>query len=358
MSKRFSDLVAYVPGEQPQDQKYIKLNTNESPYPPSPEVLKLITAEEIDKLRLYGDPEYKELRKILAGYLRVKPENIFLGNGSDEVLSYAFMAYCDKNNAVSYPDISYGFYSVFADLYGISKNEIPLREDYSIKPADYYDLGTTIVLANPNAPTGMCISVEDIERIVKRNPKNIVVIDEAYIDFGAESCVPLTEKYNNLLVVQTYSKSRSFAGGRLGFAVGSTELIEDLEKLRYSTNPYNINRLTALAGIASIRDQAYYDKTIHNIIRTRDYTTDELKKLGFEVLESKTNFVFVKSSDISGQDLYAGLRKRGILVRYFDKARIDNFVRITIGTSEQMVTLISAVKEILNDAQSRDKQSN
>ena len=252
LSGRFAQLKAYVPGEQPQNKSYIKLNTNESPYPPAPAVVEALNNKEINDLRLYSDPECKLLRKALADYYKVTPENIVVGNGSDEILSFAFMAFCDKNIGVSYPDISYGFYPVFADLYGIAKNEIPLHGNFSINAADYFNAGSTIVIANPNAPTGVCLSIADVESIVKANPNNVVVIDEAYIDFGGESCIPLTAKYDNLLVVQTYSKSRSLAGARLGYAVGNSELIADLEKLRYSTNPYNVNRLTLLAGRAAI----------------------------------------------------------------------------------------------------------
>lgn len=349
MSERFSNLLAYVPGEQPKDQSYIKLNTNESPYPPAPGVFEAMNAGEIANLRLYSDPECSELKMTLANYLGVGSDNIFVGNGSDEVLSFAFMAFCDKDIEVSYPDISYGFYSVFADLYGLAKYEIPLRDDFSIAPEDYFALGTTIFIANPNAPTGLCLSPQDIENIVVSNPDNVVVIDEAYVDFGAESCVPLIKKYDNLLIIQTFSKSRSFAGGRLGFAVGCKSLIDDLEKLRYSTNPFNINRLTLAAGIAAIKDQSYYDIRNKEIVQNRDYISSELRNLDFEVLNSKANFIFASTTKLSGEDVYRGLRKHGILVRFFDKPRIDRFVRITIGTRKQMDTLIFAVKELLEN---------
>lgn len=347
MSERFSGLVAYVPGEQPRDMSYIKLNTNESPYPPAPAVFEAINAEEIAKLRLYSDPECRELKKTLAAYLDVGTENIFPGNGSDEILSFAFMAFCDENVAVSYPDISYGFYPVFAQLYGIEKNEIPLREDFSIEPEDYYGLGNTIFIANPNAPTGLCLSADSIEKILKANPDNLIVIDEAYVDFGAESCVPLTKKYDNLLVIQTFSKSRSYAGGRLGFAVAAEPIISDLESLRYSTNPFNVDRLSLVAGIAAIESQDYYDKNNEGIIQNREYARVELQNLGFEVLESRANFLFVSPPKLSAAELYSGLRRRGILVRYFDKPRIDSFVRITIGTRNEMEALLAAVREML-----------
>ena len=348
MSGRFFELRAYVPGEQPRDKSYIKLNTNESPYPPAPQVIAAINSREVEDLRLYSDPECKFLREALAAQYSVSPKNILVGNGSDEILSFAFMAFCDNETGVSYPDISYGFYSVFADLYGISKREVPLRGDFSICAEDYSRAGTTIVIANPNAPTGICLSIADIEYIVSSNPGNVVVIDEAYIDFGGESCIPLIKKYCNLLVVQTYSKSRSFAGGRLGYAVGSEELIADLDKLRFSTNPYNVNRLTLVAGIAALKEQSYYDNNNRNIIQIREYTSYKLKELGFEPTDSKTNFIFTRHPRLRGKELYQGLRDRGILVRHFEKPRISEYVRISVGTKDEMDTMLNALKEMLD----------
>ncbi len=350
LSDRFAQLKAYVPGEQPQDKSYIKLNTNESPYPPAPQVVEALSENEIDALRLYSDPECKQLRIALAKYYKVAPENIIVGNGSDEILSLAFMAFCDIKTGVSYPDISYGFYPVFANLYVISKREIPLRDDFSISVEDYCDVGTTVVIANPNAPTGICLLVADIETIVNANPNNVVVIDEAYIDFGGESCIPLIAKYDNLLVVQTYSKSRSLAGARLGYAIGNAELVTDLEKLRYSTNPYNVNRLTLLAGRAALDGQSYYDSNIKEIIQNREYASTKLKEMGFELTDSKANFAFVRHPKFTGKELYQGLRERGILVRHFDKPRITDFVRITIGTKDQMDSLLNSMKEMLSNA--------
>ncbi|MBP8639952.1 MAG: histidinol-phosphate transaminase [Oscillospiraceae bacterium] len=348
LSERFSQLKAYIPGEQPQDRSFIKLNTNESPYPPAPQVIEALNKKEINDLRLYSDPQCKLLREALAQAYSVSFENIMVGNGSDEILSFAFMAFCDKYIGVSYPDISYGFYPVYADLYGIAKNELPLSEDFTIYAPDYYNIGTTIVIANPNAPTGNCLSIEEIERVVKSNPDNVVVIDEAYIDFGGISCIPLTAKYDNLLVVQTFSKSRSLAGARLGFAVGNKDLIADLEKLRYSTNPYNINRLTLIAGRAAIEEQSYYDNNNSEIVRTREYSSELLKKLGFTLTDSKANFIFASHNKLNGKQLYQALRDHGILVRHFDKPRISNYVRITIGTKEQIDLLLISLKEMLN----------
>ncbi|MEG2367869.1 MAG: histidinol-phosphate transaminase [Oscillospiraceae bacterium] len=348
LSERFSELRAFVPGEQPRDRQYIKLNTNESPYPPAPQVTAAVNGDAISKLRLYGDPENRLLRESIGAFLGLPPSRIFAANGSDEVLSYIFMAFCDKDIGVSFPDISYGFYNVYADLYGLSKHEIPLNEDFSLEIADYFNLGTTIVLANPNAPTGLCISRADIESIVKANPNNIVAIDEAYIDFGGESALPLTEKYDNLLVVQTFSKSRSMAGARLGFAIGCEGLIADLERLRFSNNPFNINSLSSAAGIAAIEGQAYYDKNTAEIIQTRDYSTKKLQELGFILTKSETNFLFLRHPKLEGRELYSGLRERGILVRHFDKPRTRDYVRITVGTPPQMEQLISALQELVS----------
>ena len=347
LSQRFANLEEYVPGEQPQDMQYIKLNTNESPYPPAPGVVEAVTQNEIDRLRLYSDPDCRALREALAAQYGVSPANIICGNGSDEMLSFLFIAFCDAQTGVSYPDISYGFYSVFADIDKICAKEIPLREDFRVCADDYCGLNRTIVIANPNAPTGLCLSVEDIERIVKSNPDNVVVIDEAYIDFGGESVVPLTKKYDNLLVVQTFSKSRSLAGGRLGYAIGSEGLIADLNKIRNSTNPYNVNSLTKAVGLASLQEQDYYDNNCKEIIATREYTARELKKLGFEMTDSKTNFLFARHPKLPGKQLYLDLKTRGILVRHFDKPRIADYNRITIGTRGQMDTLLNTLREMI-----------
>lgn len=348
ISPRFEALKEYIPGEQPQDMQYIKLNTNESPYPPSPEVIAALSSAECEKLRLYSDPTCRELKAALAENYGVEPENVIVGNGSDEILSFIFMAFCDKNTGVCYPDISYGFYPVFADLYGLSRCEMPLLDDFSINADDYCEINKTIIIANPNAPTGIALPINEIERIVRTNPNNVVAIDEAYVDFGGESCVALTKKYDNLLVVQTFSKSRSLAGARLGYAIGSAALIADMEKLRNSTNPYNINRLSLLAGTAAVKSRGYYDENCKKIIETREYTKAELKKLGFSCTDSRTNFVFAAHPSIGGAELYAGLKKRGVLVRHFSKPRTDSYVRITIGERVQMDALLAAIKELLS----------
>ncbi|MBS7220072.1 MAG: histidinol-phosphate transaminase [Clostridiales bacterium] len=345
MNEKYATLDEYVPGEQPTDMKYIKLNTNESPFKPSPLVYEALNRCEIDKLPLYPDPECGSLTKKLADYYGFDEENIFIGNGSDEVLNFAFMAFCQ--NGVAFADITYGFYKVFADLHGIETQIIPLKDDFSISADDYKSLGKAVFIANPNAPTGMALSLSDIEKIVASNTNNVVIIDEAYVDFGGESAVNLVKKYDNVLVVRTYSKSRSLAGGRLGFSIGGKEITADLKKLKYSTNPYNINRLTLLAGEASIDDEKYFRDNINKIIENREYTSKELKNMDFEVLPSKTNFVFARSKNIDGERLYKLLKKNGILVRHFNKKRIEDFIRVTIGTKEQMRAFVSKVKFIL-----------
>ncbi len=347
LSKRLSCLTPYTPGEQPQDFNYVKLNTNESPFPPSPAVIKAVNSDEVSLLKLYSDPECKRTVKAIADYYGVESKNIVLGNGSDEILSFVFSAFCDENTPVAFPDISYGFYEVFASLYGIKAHVIPLKEDYSLCADDYCSLNETVVIANPNAPTGMTVSLADIEKIASTNPENVVVIDEAYVDFGGESAVELTKKYKNLIVVQTFSKSRQLAGARLGFAVADEEIIADLNTVRFSNNPYNINRLTLIAGEASIKDRDYFEQTRAQIIKNREYTVAELEKRDFTVLPSKANFVFASHAEKSGEELYKGLKANGVLVRFFNKPRLDKFLRITIGTKEQMDELLKALDKII-----------
>ncbi len=348
LSDRFSGLKEYIPGEQPRDRSYIKLNTNESPYPPSPSVLESV-AEEADLLNLYSDPDCTALTEKFASLYGVKPSNVVFGNGSDEILNFCFMAFCDKNKGMAFPSISYGFYSVFAELYGIDYTAIELDDDFCIDINDYMNLDKNIVIANPNAPTGIALSLDSIEAIVKSNINNVVIIDEAYVDYGADSAVSLIDKYDNLIVVGTFSKSRSLAGARLGFAFANEELIRDLHKIRYSTNPYNINRLTLKAGESAIDENDYYMDNCKEIIATREKTAEELKSLGFSVLPSKTNFLFAKySGDLGGKELYLKLKDEGILVRHFDKERINDYLRITIGTPEQMETFIQKLSKIIN----------
>ena len=346
-SSQLKNLAPYTPGEQPQDQQYVKLNTNESPYPPSAGVIAALNDKEAADLRLYSDPECKELKKALAGYYGVEPENIYVGNGSDEALNFAFLSYATDGRGVAFADITYGFYPVFADLYHIPVQIVPLKSDFSIAPKDYYGLNKTIVIANPNAPTGLALSRDEMEGIIKANPDSVVVVDEAYVDFGAESCVELTKTYPNLLVVQTYSKSRSMAGARLGYAIGNAELIRDLETVKFSTNPYNVNRLTLRAGVQAIAEQDYYTENCKKIMATRAYTKEKLEALGFTVLDSRSNFLFAMKPGTDGGAIYRGLKERGVLVRHFDKDPIRDYNRITIGTPEQMDIFLKKLEELL-----------
>jgi len=340
-------MTAYVPGEQPRDKAYIKLNTNENPYPPAPSVLAAMTAGEVEDLRLYSDPTARGLKERLAKLYGLEPENIYVGNGSDEVLYFLFLAY--GHGGAAFPDISYGFYPVFAQVCGIPATVIPLEPDFTIDAGKYHGQNKLIVIANPNAPTGRAISLTDIEKILRTNPNHVVLIDEAYVDFGGESCVPLIHKYDNLLVVQTFSKSRSMAGARLGFAIGCRALIQDLNTIKYATNPYNVNRMTAAAGVAAFREDAYYMANCRVIAENREWTAAQLMALGFTVLPSKANFLFAASPVIGGRALYLALKERGVLVRHFDKDRIDGFIRVTVGTKEQMETFTTTVKTILED---------
>lgn len=347
-SNKYERLVPYTPGEQPKDTQYIKLNTNESPYPPS-EKAQSFASLEAEHLELYPDPECKALCEALAETLGVKPNQVLPTNGSDEILNFAFMAYCDENHPAAFADITYGFYSVFAEINRVPYEIIPLMDDFTINPDDYIGINKTIFIANPNAPTGISLKISDIERILESNPDNIVVIDEAYVDFGNESCVSLVDKYDNLLVTQTFSKSRSMAGARLGVGIANPSLIQDLNTIKYSTNPYNINRMTMAAGLGVLADEEYTKENCEKIIKTREFTARELKNLGFSMTDSGANFLFAKHDKISGGELYQKLKERGILVRHFDKEKIADYNRITIGTEEQMKTLISTIKSILEE---------
>ena len=347
-SEKYKDLVPYTPGEQPKDTQYIKLNTNESPFPPSKKAVEY-ASKAAQALQLYPDPTCFELNRILAKTLGVSPDEILVTNGSDEILNFAFMSFCDKNTPAVFADITYGFYKVFAEINCLPYEEIPLKDDFSIDPEAYIAIGKTIFIANPNAPTGKVMKREDIERIISSNPNNIVVVDEAYVDFGAESCVPLIHKYDNLLVTQTFSKSRSMAGARLGFGVGNKNLINDLNTVKYSTNPYNINRCTMMAGIGVLEDEEYTRTNCKTIIENREYLSEELSKLGFILTDSKTNFVFAKHPEVAGEKIYLELKKKGILVRHFNKKEICEYNRITVGTRAQMEILVKTLGQILEE---------
>lgn len=348
-SSRYETLIPYTPGEQPKGRQYVKLNTNESPFPPSPGVLAAAAAE-AGNLQLYSDPDSSVLIRKLAAHYSVDPDQVIAVNGSDEILNFAFMAFADEARPLVFADITYGFYPVFAALNHIPYSVIPLWRDFTLDVHDYIGLDPrTIVIANPNAPTGLALLRDDVERIVASNPDSVVIVDEAYVDFGAESAVPLVRKYPNLLVTQTFSKSRSMAGARLGYGIGDAGLIRDLNTIRYSTNPYNVNRMSCAAGAAALDEQAYYDANCRTIQANRADTTQALRALGFEVLDSKANFIFARTDAISGGDYYRALKSRGVLVRHFDKPRISDYVRITIGTREQMDTLLARTKDILKE---------
>ncbi|MBE6758152.1 MAG: histidinol-phosphate transaminase [Ruminococcaceae bacterium] len=345
-SDKFAALTPYTPGEQPRERRYIKLNTNESPFPPSPRAVEA-AAEAAERLQLYSDPTARALNEAMADLLGVEPDEILFTNGSDEILNFAFGAFCDDTCPAVFPDITYGFYPVFAEYNRVPYKVIPLKDDLTIDPTAYYGGGHTVVIANPNAPTGIPLSRCEIEGIVKANPDNVVVIDEAYVDFGAESAVPLIHKYDNLLVTGTFSKSRSMAGARLGFGVGCKALIQDLNTIKYATNPYNVNAMTMAAGVGMLADEEYTKNNCRTVAENREYTAKALRAMGFVLTDSRANFVFARHPQTDGGTIYRRLKERGILVRHFDTPRIDQFNRITIGTREEMDTLLAALREII-----------
>lgn len=347
-SEKYAGLTPYTPGEQPKDMRYIKLNTNESPFPPSP-LAQTMAKEAAENLQLYSDPECRLLVSAAAERFGVSAEEILFTNGSDEILNFAFMAFCDETHPAVFPDVTYGFYPVFAELNRVPYREIPLKTDFSVDIRDYLGAGGTIFLANPNAPTGLALTLDQIEEILKANPDNVVVIDEAYVDFGAESAAGLIHRYDNLLVTRTFSKSRSLAGGRLGFGLGCRALIRDLNTIKYSTNPYNINSMTMAAGIGALRDEDYFQSCCRSIQENRAWTAAALESLGFAVLPSKANFLFARHEHADGKALYLKLKEMGILVRHFDKERLRDYNRITIGSREQMQALMDALTQILEE---------
>ena len=349
LSPTLEAVTPYTPGEQPQDQQYIKLNTNESPYLPSPAVVGAVSEAEVEKLRLYSDPACAELLRAAAAHFDLQPDQIMPGNGSDENLFFALRAFCDENHPLAYADITYGCYGVWCGLMHIPSHIIPLKEDFTLDPADYYGLNETIVIANPNAPTGLAQPRSAIEEILKSNPNHVVIVDEAYVDFGAASAAALLGRYENLLVVMTYSKSRSMAGARLGFALGSRELIADLERLKYATNPYNVNRLTLRLGEAAVDSDPYFRANARRIMATRDKTARALREMGFRLPDSQANFLFVTHPRIDGARLYQKCRERGILIRHFSDPAIAQYNRVTIGAEEEMETFLTMVRDILRE---------
>lgn len=339
----------YVPGEQPK-HKVIKLNTNENPYPPSPNVQKVIDGFDAEQLRLYPDPEVSELIAAIAKTKGLEKEQVFVGVGSDDVLAMSFLTFFGSDQPILFPDITYSFYDVWAELFRIPYEQIPLQEDFRICIDDYKRKNGGIVIPNPNAPTGIAESLDAIEEIIAANPDSVVIIDEAYVDFGTKSAQELLTTYENLLVVQTFSKSRSLAGSRIGYAMGSKKLIAYLNDCKYSFNSYTMDRLTIQVGKASMEDESYFTEQVRRIIETREWSKEQLKKLGFDFPDSKANFIFARHKEIAAEDIFAALKQRNIYVRYFKKTRIDNYLRITIGTREEMEQLMTALQEILQEA--------
>lgn len=344
ISDKLKNLTPYTPGEQPKQKKYIKLNTNENPYSISRYSAGKIKSKTLKNLRLYSDPENSTLSAEIAAYYGVNPNNVLPTNGSDEALAFAFAAFC-PHGAV-FPDVTYGFYKVFAQFFGVSYKEIPLNEDFTIDIKPYLNCKKTVFLANPNAQTGIFFPLERIEEIVKSNPENVVVIDEAYIDFGGESAIKLINTYKNLVIIQTFSKSRSLAGARVGFVVANESLISDLKRVKYSFNPYNVNSVSEYLAVAAIKDRKNFEKTTQKIIVSRQKLTDGLKMLNYTVLPSSANFVLCCSPRILGGQLYEKLKNGGILVRHFNDKRINGFVRITVGTDKQITSLLQEIKRI------------
>ncbi len=351
MNKFWSDIAnkitPYTAGEQPKDKKYIKLNTNENPYSPSPKVLDAIKYAADDSLKLYPDPKCDDLRETIADYFGLDKEQIFVGNGSDEILAFSFLAFFNPDDAILFPDITYSFYPVYADLFNIDYKCVALDDDFNIPIKLFSQKNGGIIISNPNAPTGIALPVSSIETILKNNTQKAVIIDEAYIDFGGESAYSLINKYENLLVVRTFSKANSLAGLRIGFAMGNSNLIAALEAIKNSINSYTVDRLAIAGAIEAIKDKDYFEKTTAKIINTREVVVKKLKNLGFKVLDSKANFIFISHPEISAIKLFTELRKKGILVRYFDKEKIDNYLRVSIGTIEDMERLIYEINDII-----------
>ncbi|RPF57067.1 histidinol-phosphate transaminase [Aquisalibacillus elongatus] len=347
MSKFWSSTVRktkpYVPGEQPKETDVIKLNTNENPYPPSPKALEAMQNEIGDDLRKYPSPTVDTLKNVIANREGVAPKNVFVGNGSDEVLAFAFQAFFEHNEAIKFPDITYSFYPVYAKLYDIPYQTVPLNDDFSINVDGMCNSIGGVIFPNPNAPTGLALSLNDIEKVIQGNPNQVVIIDEAYVAFGAETAAPLTKKYPNVLITRTLSKSHALAGIRLGYAIGSPELIEGLERIKNSFNSYTINRVTLAGAEAALQDDGYYSEVIERVVNTREWTRYELQQKGFEVLPSSANFLFCKPTEIQARELYEKLKNSKIYIRYFDN--LEDYIRISIGTEEEMQALVDHIKQ-------------
>lgn len=342
-------VVPYVAGEQPKNKNVIKLNTNECPYPPAPGVEAVLNHFDYDVLRKYPDPDVADLRAVLAAKYKVPTEQVFVGVGSDDVLAMAFLTFFNSDKPILFPDITYSFYDVWADLYRIPYECQALDEKFEINKEDYFKENGGIVIANPNAPTGVAAPVSMLEEIIKENQDVVVIVDEAYVDFGGESCIPLVEKYDNLLVVQTFSKSRSMAGMRIGFAIGSKKLIGFLNDAKFSFNSYTMNATSIIAGVASVEDEVYFQEITGKVIATREWTKKELTRLGFTFTDSKTNFIFAEHKSIPAQEIFDVLRENQIYVRHWNKERIGNHLRISIGTDEEMKQVIDFLEKYINE---------
>ena len=348
-SSRIRNLTPYTPGEQPKERKFIKLNTNENPYPPSPRVVEAVKAAVDDRLKLYPDPDSSKLVSALARTYGVRESQVFVGNGSDEVLAFAFQAFFSPGSTILFPDITYSFYPVYANMFGINYRTVSLSPDFTVPVEPLLGDNDGIVLANPNAPTGIELSQEDLRRILEGNPDVAVIVDEAYVDFGGTSALPLLEEYPNLLVVQTMSKSRALAGMRIGFAFGSENMIQGLNCVKNSINSYTMDQLAIVAGEAAVEDRAYFERRCAQVAATRERVAKRLKELEFIVLPSKSNFLFISHPVVPAEKLFGALRERGILVRYFALPRIDNFLRVTIGSEEDMETFCATLTEFVEN---------
>lgn len=350
MTKPWSDklrkITPYVPGEQPKVKNFIKLNANENPYPPSPKAAEAVKSFDCGSLKLYPDSNASRLKDALAKYHGVKRENIFLGNGSDDLLAIAFMSFFNSDKPILFPDITYTFYNVWCSLFEIPYETIPLAEDFSIIAEDYKKENGGVIFPSPNAPTGLFQGLDFVRDMLKNNPDSIVIVDEAYVDFGAETAIPLLQEFDNLVITRTFSKSRSMAGLRLGYAIASEELISTMEAVKNSYNSYTIDSITIEAGTASVEDDAYFKETTKKIIATRERVTKELRALGYKVYDSHTNFVLATHPQKKAKEIFESLRKKNIFIRYFNLPRIDNCLRITVGTDDEMDALLSAMKEI------------
>ena len=340
-------VIPYTPGEQPKERDIVKLNTNENPYPPSPMVLEAVSAVDVDGYRKYPAPDAGSLVSAIAKNYGVEEENVFVGVGSDDVLAMSFLTFFDSDKKLLFPDVTYSFYDVWADLFNIKYETVPLDDDFRIRAEDYFCDNGGIIFPNPNAPTGVAMAVPEIERIVKNNPDSVVIVDEAYVDFGCESALPLTKKYDNVLVVQTFSKSRSMAGASIGFALGDAKLIKYLNDVKFSFNSYTMSATALAAGVAAVSDREYFEDTVSKIIATREKYKKELKRLGFSFPDSRSNFIFARHDKKHARDIFEFLKKNGIFVRYFDKPRIDEYIRITVGTDAQMERLINTLEGFL-----------